>query len=279
MAAGQAAVAARQRALMKEALNHAALLAAAEAAYQQGDIRVASRIFAVVARNRPASPFTRTAQQRLTQLGDEALQKLADVEQQLAGESTAFSTTEKLGFDGPLPAAWQKAVATAFADYDQLSEQYDSVRAIRNKVRAHVAQERRRPEHAAVLNEAEATALCEVARQHERDQQPCCAYWAYKEAEQLAPAPAARRATEQLARLEKDPQIIASAEACRRLQQCHALYNRAESLVKTWPSRAQELLSQIVESAPPESEIYRAAQKRIQAINDTLQQDRTGSDS
>ena len=60
--------------------------------------------------------------------------------------------------------------------------------------------------------------------------------------------------------------LLASAEACRQLQQCHALYNRAESLVKTWPSRALELHGQIIETAPPDSEIYRAAYERIRTI-------------
>ena len=269
MAASQAAVAARQRALMKEALNSAARLAAAETAYQQGDIRVANRMFASVARSRPTTSFTLTARKRLVQLSDEALQKLKDVDEQLAKEASAFSTSEKMGFDGPLPPLWKKTVTVAFADYEQLCEQYESVRSIRGQLKTHVAQKRRRPEHAAVLNEANAAALCEVARQHERDQQACCAYWAYKEAAQLAPAPAARLAAEQLARMEQDPQLLTSAEACRQLQQCHALYNRAESLVKTWPSRALELHSQIIEAAPPDSEIYRAAEKRIRTITGT----------
>ena len=177
--------------------------------------------------------------------------------------------SEKMGFDGTLPPSWKEAVTVAFADYEQLCEQYESMRSIRSQLKAHVAEKRRRPEHAAVLNEANAAALCEVARQYERDQQACCAYWAYKEAAQLAPAPTARLAAVQLARMEQDPQLLASADACRRLQECHALYNRAESLVKTWPSRALELHGQIIESAPPDSEVYHAAEKRILAIAGT----------
>ena len=264
---------------MKEALNAAALLAAAEKAYQQGDIRVACRIFASVARSRPATPINQQARQRLTQIADEAMQKIESVDRQLAQEAKALSPSEMLGLNGPQPTQWVQAVTTAFADYDELSERYDAVPMIRRKLRAQVAQKRRRPEYAAVLNEPEAMALCEIARQHERDQQSCCAYWVYKDAAQLAPAPAARRAVEQLASMEKDPQLMVSAEACRQLQECHALYNRAESVVKTWPSRAQELLAQIVETAPPDSEIYRAAQIRIQVIAGCMEADNAGIDN
>ena len=105
--------------------------------------------------SRPATSFTLTARQRLVQLSDEALQKLKDVDEQLTKEASAFSTSEKMGFDGPLPPVWKKTVTVAFADYEQLCEQYESVRAIRGKLKAHVAEKRRRPEHAAVLNEPE----------------------------------------------------------------------------------------------------------------------------
>ena len=50
---------------------------------------------------------------------------------------------------------------------------------------------------------------------------------------------------------------MAAAEACRRLQERHKIFSRAESLVKVWPTCAEELLGQIVEQAPPDSECFR----------------------
>ncbi len=269
MATARAAVMLRQQFLMKEMLDGAARLEAAEKAYAEGDIQVASRIFMTVARTRPATSVTDKARQRLTELADEAKQKLESVDEQLSDAAKNFATTQRLGFDGPLPAPWKEAVTVAFVGYDELCELYDAVPRMRGELNAHVARQRRRPEYAAVLNEPKAAALLEVARQHEQENQRCCAYWVYKEAAQLAPAPAARSAAEELAKMEADPALMAAAEACRRLQECHKLYNRAESLVKMWPSRAEELLGQIIEIAPPDSEIYRAARLRLRDIAGT----------
>jgi hypothetical protein len=266
MAAARAAMQAREQYLMRKISDSAARLQAAEKAYAEGDVQVASRIFMKVARGRPATPVSAQAKQRLLQLAEEAKGKLKAVDEQLASAGESFATSERLGMDGPLPGPWKEAVAVAFADYDKLCELYDAVPRMRGELKEHVAHQRRRPECAAVLNEPEALALVELAQQHEQNNHACCAYWVYKEAAQLNPAPTARAAAEQVARMEADRQIMAAAVACRQLQECHKLYNRAESLAKAWPSRSEELLSQVVATAPPDSEIYRAAKRRLQTL-------------
>lgn len=253
---------------MKKAFDGAARLAVGDQAYQEGDIRVASRMFMSVANSRPATPVNEMARQRLSQLSDEALKKINAVENQLAEKAAQFSPSEKMGVNDLMPREWKLAVTTAFTELEVLQETYDSVPLVRGELKTRLAKARRRPEHAAVLNEAEAAALCEIARQHERDQQQCCAYWVYKEAAKLDPAPSARTAAEQVARMDQDPQLVAAAEKCRQLKECHKLYNRAESVVATWPARARELLTRILDTAPSDSEIYRAARERISKISD-----------
>jgi hypothetical protein len=259
---------ARQRYLMKKAMDAASRLSIGDQAYQKGDIRIASRMYLSVANARPATPVNQMARQRLSTLTAEARQKLKEVDDQLAAAAAKFGTSERLGLEGPLPREWELAVTTAFSEYDILREKYNGVPTVRRELRTRLTKKRNQPEYAASLNNPEAEALCEIARQHQRDQQQCCAYWVYKEAAKLTPAPAARTAAEQLAIMEKNEQLMQEAKKCRELKECHKLFNRAESVVKTWPARAKELLAQIIETAPPDSEIYRAARERVQEISD-----------
>ena len=60
------------------------------------------------------------------------------------------------------------------------------------------------------------------------------------------------------------PYYVAAAEACRELQECHTIFNRAGKLMKARPSRAQALFAEIVERAPGDSEVHRAAKKHLQ---------------
>ena len=63
--------------------------------------------------------------------------------------------------------------------------------------------------------------------------------------------------------MKQDPRIVASAEACRELQQCHKIYNRAKKLISPRPTRAKELFAQIVARAPEDSQLYRAARAHL----------------
>ena len=122
---------------------------------------------------------------------------------------------------------------------------------------------RRQPEYASVLNELAAKSLWELGQEHERDDQLCCAYWVYKRAAELTPAPSAVLAKNRFAELDKDPQVVASAEKCRTLQWCHQAYLRADRLLELKPERATELFAEIVSRAPKDSEVYREAKKHV----------------
>lgn len=261
---------ARQRDLLEQASTAAARLAAADRAYKEGDIRVASGIYVRMALRRATDPATaeakQRAQQRLAELAEEARQKLKEIDATLEEEGTFLSPGELFGAQGELPAQWVDRVTEAFQQYDRLADDYGGVPEAKGQIRAHIAKQRRRPEFAATLNEPEAKALWELAQQHEAEDHQCCAYWVYRQAARLTPAPSARRASDRLAEMEQDPQIVAAAETCRRLQQCHKIYNRAERLIELRPQRAKELFQEIIALAPEDSEVYRAARMRMQQM-------------
>jgi hypothetical protein len=267
-ALNRAAAEARQAYLWKQAATAATRLAAGEKAYQEGDIRVASRIYLKLALSRKKTPAAAEAKQRLTQLAEEAREKVRGIDARLVAQQGVSSPGEWPATAGPPPvgasAPGGDLVTEAFRQYDQLARQYGGVPAASRELRGHVARQRRRPQYAAVLNEPEARALWEAAQQHEAKDERCCAYWVYRRAARLVPAPSAQLARDRLAELQQDPEVVASAEVCRKLRECHKIYTRAERLSELKPGRAQELYAEVVRRAPRDSEVYRLAQTRVE---------------
>jgi hypothetical protein len=130
-------------------------------------------------------------------------------------------------------------------------------------IKSHVAKLRRAAQYAAVLNEPAAASLLELARKYEGENHLCCAYWVYKQAAELVPAPSALSAKERYAELALDANVVASAEICRELKWCHQAYVRAEALRKVKPEAAKDVFAQIVARAPHDSEVYLAAKKEV----------------
>lgn len=262
---------ARQTRLMKEAADADARLATAERLYREGDVRVACRLFVRVALSRPRNESTEKAKQRLTELAEEAKGRLDEIETRLAEKEHAASPGSSLLPGAPptpeqLAGGWQSGVTEAFRAYDELIEQYGGVPATQRQLKAHVARQRRRAEFAAVLNEPEARALWESGREHEADDHQCCAYWVYRQASRLKPAPSALLAAGRLAEMEQDTQLVAAAESCRQMQQCHKTYNAAKMLIKTKPAKARELFAQIVRKTPQDSQLHRAARQHLREM-------------
>ena len=160
-------------------------------------------------------------------------------------------------------AAWEAAVRAAFNKYNRLVDDYEGVPNLANTLTSHVNRQRRRMEIAVVLNEPEAKALLDAGKQHESEDHQCCAYWVYRQAARLLPAPSAIEAKTRLEALEEVPDIVAKAEACREVQRCHQLYARAERLLPDRPERADELFAEIIRRAPSDSKVYRAAEQRL----------------
>jgi len=99
-------------------------------------------------------------------------------------------------------------VVQAFQDYDEVVSKYANVPAVKREVTAHVARQRKKPQYAAVLNEAQAQRLLELAQGHEQRQELCCAYWVYQDAARLVPAPSALQARQRFETLAADPETV-----------------------------------------------------------------------
>jgi hypothetical protein len=231
----------RKRELLREARNNAKGLEAADAAYVQGDIRVATLIYLHIAASRPQNKLTQTARQRLDHLRAEAREKLEQIDALLESSSK---------------------VVEAFDRYEKLTYDYGLVPVIGQEIRDRVANQRNASKFVSILKEDEASRWWELGQACEKKQELCCAYLAYEQSERLAPAPAARLARNRLSSMKQDPATIAAAEDCRTLQWCHDTYRRAEQLIKGDPEQARNLLAQIIQKAPHDSEVYRAAVER-----------------
>jgi hypothetical protein len=262
---------AREEQLLRQATTSVAQFEAAARAYDQGDVQVASRIYVSLVLRHQGSPQAAEARQKLAQLADEARQKLQQVDSRLDELRNALSPGESAEPGGPptpqqMAARREKLVVEAFHQYDQVAEDYSGVPEVSGELKKHVASQRRRAEFAAVLNEPEAKTLWEEGQRREQEDQLCCAYWVYKQAANLVPAPSAERARRRFAQMQQDPKIVAAAMACRELQQCHKIYDRAQRLVAARPVRAKELFAEIVARAPADSEVHRAALAQLQEL-------------
>ncbi len=265
-AALRAATAASEKALWEKAQNAAARLKTADQAYDQGDIRTAVRLYVRLAMSRPPNESSLAAKNRLDGLADDARTKQAEIDATLAhGEP---SPGEFLGNqDDPQVvehlAAWKTTVETAFQKYQRLVSDYEVVPSLGGKLKMHVDRQRHKPAIAMVLNEPEAKTLLETGLEHEAAGHQCCAYWVYRQAVQLAPAPSAIQAKARLEIVEKVPNIEALAAACREMQRCHQIYARAERALPVNPDRARELFAEVARRAPADSEVCRAAQRHL----------------
>ena len=157
-------------------------------------------------------------------------------------------------------------VLSCFDEFDKLLWAYDDVPRIGRELRSRLVKLRRSPQYALVLNEPEAARLWQLAQQHEKDDQTCCAFLVYEQAIKLSPAPSAELAQKRLTALKRDKTEIAAAERCRHLRACHKTFERAERLAKVAPDKAKQLLGEVVTSAPTDSELYRVARERLHTL-------------
>jgi hypothetical protein len=258
MAAAQAA-ALREDALRRKSARNENLWNVAQQAEQGGDVRVAARLYQRLALSRPRTEVTTAAQQRLSQIQGSAQSKLQALEDQL----------NSLRGRGTVPSALQSAkidaeqVTRIFADLDKLALEYSGVESIETKVQERADRLRRQRQFATVLQEPVASELWKVGQKHEEAQRLCCAFLAYEQAANLAPAPSGEQAKARLRQLEADQSIVAEASKCRNLQLCHEKYRKAMTIKKTVPQRARAYLSEIVELAPPDTAIHKAARDQI----------------
>ena len=259
----QAAAQARMARLLREVSAAAQRLEAGDRAYQDGDIRLASGIYVRLAGSHPPNPVTLQARDRLAQLAQEAREKLGEIDVALI--PTAAPVDGSYDVPAPSPISADK-VLQAFQDYDEIVARYATVPEAKRERAAHVARQRKKPQYAAVLNEAQAKRLLELAQGHEQRQEHCCAYWVYQDAARLDPAPSALQARERFEALAADPETVRAAQTCRELRWCHKAFQRAEMLAKVKPENARRVFGEILSRAPEDSEIYRAARAEYEAL-------------
>jgi hypothetical protein len=264
--AARAAGAAAEKALWEKAQNAAARLKTADEAHDRGEIRTAVHLYVRLAMSRPPNESSLAAKDRLGTLADEAHAKQAAIDATLAhGEPSPGEWF--VNQDDPQVvehlATWKTTVESAFEKYQRLVSDYEVVPSLGGKLKTHVDHQRRKPAIAMVLNEPEAKTLLETGLAHEAAGHHCCAYWVYRQAVQLAPAPSATKAKARLEIVEKVPHIEALAAACREMQRCHQIYARAERALPVNPDRARELFAEVTRRAPADSEVCRAAQRHL----------------
>jgi hypothetical protein len=259
----QAAAEAQAARVLRQMADAAQRLQAADRAYHEGDIRLASRIYVRLAGSRRPDPITLQARDRLTRLAQMAREELGEIDARLVPAALMPDGSAHAPNPGPLPP---DRVCEAFQDYEEILAKYAGVPAAKREITAHVARQRRQPQYAAVLNEDRAKQLLELAQSHEQCEELCCAYWVYQQAARLVPAPSALRAQERFDALAADPELIRSAEVCRELRWCHSAFERAEMLVKLRPESARNLFGEILRRAPEDSEIHRAARAEYEAL-------------
>ncbi len=263
----QAVALARQEQLFRSEAAGAKRLAAGDRAHDEGDIRLATMIYIRLGASRPPNASAKAAKDRLAKLAGEARQKIQAVDAALAGETSLSRVSPGESVNSASPTRLPPdTILKAFTDYDEIVSQYGKVPVAGKEITSHVRRQRQKGEYAAVLNESRAKELWELGQQYEKDDERCCAYWAYQEGARLVPAESALRAKERFEEMNKDPQLVQSAKTCRELRRCHEIYRTASMLAEVKPGRAREMYADILRRAPESSEIYRLARAEHEAL-------------
>jgi hypothetical protein len=253
------ALALRESVLRAKLARNANVFSVAQEAEQQGDEKLAARLYQRLALSRPRTDVTASAQNRLSLIQGAAHSKLQALEDELNAASGR----------GTLPSALQSTridsekVLKVFAAIDKLAIEYAGVSSIENRIKDRSEVLRKQKQFAAILNEPVAKQLWTLGQKHENDQKRCCAFLVYEQAANLTPAPSAEQAAARLKQMQADAAIVAEARTCRNLQLCHEKYQRALSLKSSLPGRAREYFSQILEVAAPDSSIHQAAREQL----------------
>lgn len=234
-----------QERILRNARTAAARYESAEDARQAGNIRLASMLYLRITSLRPATKHTQPAKEALNELAGLGRPKLVEAELLLD----------------------KGDVVKALDVYSQTAHEFEFVPTIGDEAKNRIQRLQHQREYAAVIKEEEAGRMWEVGRELEADGELCCAYLIYERSAELRPAVSARRSAERMKKLlSDDPQLKTSIERCRNVRESHELYRKAELLAKTAPDRAREMLEQILDKAPPDSEVHVAARRRITSL-------------
>ena len=154
-------------------------------------------------------------------------------------------------------------VTRIFAELDKLQLEYAAVATVESRLENRIELLRKDPLFAAVLQEPAAAELWKMGQEYEKKQQACCAVQVYEQAASFLPAASAKLARSRLATLTKDPVVAREVESCRVLQLCHEKFREAEKVKGFNPDKAREHLARIIELAPQNTSIHKAAREQI----------------
>lgn len=226
---------------------------------QGGDLATASRLYQRISLRRPANETNKQAQERLEQIQVAPFATLAALDEQLQKlkpKGSAFRQTGPVSLDAA-------TVTQVFEALDKLQLEFAAVATVESRIADRIRTLRNDPLFAAVLQEPSAAELWEMGQEYERNQQACCAVLAYEQAASFLPAASAKQARSRLVTLTKDPAVTKEVEKCRVLQVCHAKFREAEQVKATNPNKAREHLARILELAPQDTTIHKAAREQI----------------
>lgn len=285
-----------QEARIYEALRAAktaeSLIAAADKAREEGNARMASRLYVRLLRGRGTPrEYVQTTREALANMGTDARERLEEIQavlgalseqlsqaeqrEETSGKSQLATLAELLEDPPPTsseessPQDVRKEFLAAVDALEALAWDYGHVPEVNKELKARLAYMRRNPRYVALRNEPRATAFWQLGSQHEQRDELCCAYGAYEKAAKLLPAPTARQAAQRLGVMrEQNEGIEQSTRRCRQLRTCHQIFSRAERLAKV-PNRldrAARLYEEVLAKAPSDSPIHASALKELNKI-------------
>jgi hypothetical protein len=247
------------RALTKAQSRFKIFLAAQEA-HKSGDIQTAALLYTRVAVSRYVmAEHKAAAKNALEQLKKEARKEFKDIEQNLwassiLGGGSLVNLDEVEGL-----------VSLQFDKLEQVVRAYRTVPVAGDELARDLEKLKAAPMFAAVLNEPMAAELWERGREHERGDETCCAFLAYREAVKYLPARSAVAAEQRLTAFKANSRVVASAARCEKVRECQKLYDRAMRLTKSnvAADRAKSLFEQVVSNAPEGSAVGLAAREQL----------------
>lgn len=230
---------------LRVAKNNQQRMMYAERARTRGKPRLAATLYLRVATTRPKDKNSAAAKAALKAMAKEGAAEMKKGDELLA----------------------QDRVSEAFEKLDYLAWAYEDVPVFNREIKDHVAKLHRESRYQAVLNEPQAADLLSRGQKQEQENERCCAYWTYEAAKKLVPAPSALEAAERYEAMNKDPQIVADADECRILRECHQTFHSAELLEKSLPGRAELLFKQILAKSPHDAKVYRCAEEELAKLH------------
>ena len=253
---------ARRAALARAYKKHQtsrARLEAADRALKKGNIAFAADMYRRVARSRPKSKITRLALGRIRKLQYDGNKQLQEVAVKLA----RIRVSSDPGKDGK---PWQQNVRDQFAQLKDLRNKYKNVPLLGSKIKNSIARLSNQSLYKEAILEPDAAKLLARAKQLEKEDKVCCAYYVYEETAKLTPAPSAVAAKRRWEVLTKNKLVVQGAKACKDLQWCHTAFRRAELLTKVNRSKAIDLYGQIVRRSSMDSRIHMDARRRAMQL-------------